>query len=95
MWMRNLALSMGVAALAVLGCSRDRAIGPTERVVSSFDDGAESLPTLGDLAAAPDRGGPTGWVQTSAAYPTGWADQAERRCAEDLCAPTSIGGGPQ
>jgi len=95
MWMRNLILSAGVAAFAVLGCARDREMNATEHVVSSFEQREESLPMLGDLSAAPSPGLPSGWVETSAAYPTGWADAAERRCAEDLCAPTAIGGGPQ
>jgi len=96
MWTRNV-LVAGVAGLALLGCYRvSDDVGPTEHVVSSFE-GGEALSLPGDIAPAPSPGGPASWPQTSAAYPTGWADAAERRCSEGFCeaAPTAIGGGPQ
>jgi hypothetical protein len=99
MWMRNTMVA-AAATFALLGCSRDDKTA-TERVVSSFtpqsEGESEGLMLPGEIGALPARGGPVGWVQTSAAYPTGWADAAERRCAEGLCeiAPTAVGGGPQ
>lgn len=51
------------------------------------DRGAHAVIGASVDAAAPTSSA-SSWVQTSAANPTGWADRAERRCAEGFACGT-------
>jgi hypothetical protein len=86
-----------VALLGIAGCAR----------ASSTDENIThpTTPTTTTAMTEPRAHViPNGWPQTSAAFPTGWADEAERRAHElefalgepsPVTPPNAIGGGPK
>jgi len=78
-----------------LGCSRDRYDDDTHASSTTSSEQTILQPATHTLAS--------GWAQSSAAEPLGWADRAERRVAEfdfahgvdtAVVPPNAIGGGP-
>lgn len=84
-----------LALLGIAGCARRSAVD---------EDLMHSTATSTSNVSPPhEHEVPNGWPQTSAAYPTGWADQSERRTHEiefavgaevPITPPNAIGGGP-
>lgn len=83
-----------IALLGIAGCARRSA---------TDENLTHSLQTSNVQSAPHEHAIPSGWPETSAANPTGWADQSERRQQEiDFAAGaevpitprSAVGGGP-
>ena len=85
-WKTPVLVAASAVTAALFGCTRD-----------TYDE-SESHSTVADTPSVElEKTIPSGWAETSAAYPLGWADMAERRALEfELGSepPSAIGGGP-
>ena len=85
-WKTPVLVVASAVTVTLFGCTRD-----------TYEE-SESHSTFAPTPSAVlEKTIPNGWAQTSAAYPLGWADMAERRLMEfELGSepPSAIGGGP-